>query len=817
MLYRLYQLGLLGIKGGLGMVTYLLSLFPNATVAYSLRKLSSTATRSIRVRRNYDDAEKDIGFSGKDLDTTALETFVNGKEIDGDDTPDVAYSLRKVISGYEGSAVRVRRDYDDTEKDIGFDENGDLDTTALETFVNNIPITQTPDLAHSLRKVVSAYGGNCIRVRRSSDNAEQDIGFDDVNLDISALETFVGAGNDGFVTTWYDQSGNGENITNPTTTLQPQIVSSGSVITENGKPALQFDGTDFLFKDNMSVGFSKDIHAFIVARQNNTSREAFYELTDNSTTNRVGLLFSYGSNDYVARMMDSGGGYSKDISVTGSADQHQFTHLMGDTHTLRIDGTQVGTNTSTATTRTANDLIVGRLRSSTTFILNGTMQEVIFYNSDQTVNQVAIENSQDSYWISGGNGYVTNWYDQSGDENNAVQTTTTLQPQIVSSGSVIVKNNKPTIQYDGVDDILTSVNNLGITGNSDRFAFIITQSDTDNTGYTFGGGTAASGKSWSLGIQNTARVHHWGNANYYLWINSDYRSANPSQFTIESVNSRNALRKDGTELGAKNLPLVNIGAAPISIGKASTFGAPSLKGSISEIVIYGTDQTANRIVIETNQSNYWINDTGTTGEGFVTTWYDQSGNGENITNPTTTEQPQIVSSGSVITENNKPALQFDGGDFLYKDNMTTTLSKDIHAFTVGRYDNAGNEAFYELTDNSTTNRIGSLFAYTTTLTARMVDSAGDAVNKDISSSINTNQHQYSHLMGDTHTLWIDGTQVGTNTSTATTRTANDLMLGRLRSSSSYILNGTMQEVIFYNSDQTTNRTDIESNQNNYYI
>jgi hypothetical protein len=86
-------------------------------------------------------------------------------------------------------------------------------------------------VAYSLRKLRTAYSGNCIRVRRSSDNAEQDIGFVDGNLDTASLITFCGVGN-GFVTTWYDQSTNGNNATQSTPANQAQIVSSGTVITD---------------------------------------------------------------------------------------------------------------------------------------------------------------------------------------------------------------------------------------------------------------------------------------------------------------------------------------------------------------------------------------------------------------------------------------------------------------------------------------------------------------------------------------------------------------------------------------------------------
>lgn len=83
--------------------------------------------------------------------------------------------------------------------------------------------------AWGVRKMVRGYSGQAIRVRRSSDNMEADIGFVGKDLDVSALLAHVGAG-DGFVKTIYDQSGNSKDFVQGTSTYQPKIVSSGSYL-----------------------------------------------------------------------------------------------------------------------------------------------------------------------------------------------------------------------------------------------------------------------------------------------------------------------------------------------------------------------------------------------------------------------------------------------------------------------------------------------------------------------------------------------------------------------------------------------------------
>ena len=100
--------------------------------------------------------------------------------------------------------------------------------------------------AYGLRKLRTAYTGAAIRVRRFSDNTEQDIGFDsNGDLDTSALTTFVGS-NSASIVTWYEQSGQPStyNLTQPTTSRQPRITdSSGNVFTLNGKPAIDDTNT----------------------------------------------------------------------------------------------------------------------------------------------------------------------------------------------------------------------------------------------------------------------------------------------------------------------------------------------------------------------------------------------------------------------------------------------------------------------------------------------------------------------------------------------------------------------------------------------
>lgn len=101
-------------------------------------------------------------------------------------------------------------------------------------------LTVSAVAAYSLRRTRGAYTGPSIRVRRNNDNAELDIGFTSAGtLDTVALLAFIGAFS-GFVTTWYDQSGNSRTAVQVTNASQARIVNAGVVETTNGQPGVNF-------------------------------------------------------------------------------------------------------------------------------------------------------------------------------------------------------------------------------------------------------------------------------------------------------------------------------------------------------------------------------------------------------------------------------------------------------------------------------------------------------------------------------------------------------------------------------------------------
>jgi hypothetical protein len=191
------------------------------------------------------------------------------------------------------------------------------------------------------RRLRAAYTGAIIRVRRSSDNTEQDFSGSGATgaVDTAVVAAFCGAGN-GFLTTIYDQSGNGRNLTQSTTTKQPAVVESGVAVTAGTRLAAKYVTAT---NQSMSVAASSSLFNFmhttagsvaVVCQSNNTVSNKSIIRT-NSGASTPGFQLTRSTTD---RLILSAG----QINVAGSP----------------TAGTSVLINTTADLTSTANTIIV---------------------------------------------------------------------------------------------------------------------------------------------------------------------------------------------------------------------------------------------------------------------------------------------------------------------------------------------------------------------------------------------------------------------------------------------------------------------------
>jgi len=159
--------------------------------------------------------------------------------------------------------------------------------------------------AYSLRKLDKDYTGSAIRVRKdTTGQPEQDIGFTaSGNLDTAALKSFLNA-RSGFVTTWYDQSGNARNFVQTTQANQARIANLGVIDRENNKPFIRFDGSNDLMNHDAQFFPSTKVHDIFLIGNNrdNTGTQIIYEQSVNyNIVNGAYVLYSDASKTEIAQ------------------------------------------------------------------------------------------------------------------------------------------------------------------------------------------------------------------------------------------------------------------------------------------------------------------------------------------------------------------------------------------------------------------------------------------------------------------------------------------------------------------------------------
>lgn len=372
----------------------------------------------------------------------------------------------------------------------------------LQTFGN-------AHVGFSLRQLDVNYTGPCLEVRRDSDDTTKDIGFlVDGSLNVSQLLDFCGTG-DGFVRTWYDQSGNGYDAVQTDADLQPRIVNDGAVEkNERGALCLNFmeQGAEFSsgrgFKDIGPVLDTAPHTAFVVCEgypgteesdrrqiygfNNDTDLAAFNQFEVNFWESRLIQVF----------IKDGSGAPENVVSVFNNAKDDEV-HLITsryDATTFDLHVDSVDRVSDAQTYEAEGKLSLGRRNRAqmnmtefvlyptalsdsdctsietaintywsvwtpfTTGILDTYGSASFAYglrrlNSSYTGPLVRIRRSTSQYDIGttpdgfldyselrlragAQDAFVHTWYDQSGNGNHLVQTTNTLQAKIYDGTTV---------------------------------------------------------------------------------------------------------------------------------------------------------------------------------------------------------------------------------------------------------------------------------------------------------------------------------------------------------------------------------------------
>ena len=780
----------------------ILNIGGDASAAYSLRSLTGDEPKAVRIRRDGDNEERDFttaeivneaaawtnglqettlpadlpstsssitGFTVSGTDSqfnstfTLLESQLNGKN----QYVHSSESTRKIRYRSDGKweldqdgdqyqvSVDVGRDYPWDVVDWVQGPEGSGGDPVFSSFVGGNP-DNSAAAAYSLRKVKSDYTGHAVRIRREFDDIEVNVSFD-TNNEVSINSPISDVVEEG-----------GEKGDTTATTLG-EFLTLNNINKLDLQPATS--GLDGNISNETTTGFDISV--------NNEGSNGFKNVLSPSNTT---------AGTYVATfdvVLNSG-------SLTGvsfrSSSPEDFTDLV------------VGSNSITITPN------------------NGS--NVYFRTSSGAVANVSITNITFTQTFSGA--AVHTWYDQSGNSNNATQNVDEKQPLIAAGGNLLTAG----ITFDGTNDFLATGQSVITQSSAGSFSYFgVSTIATDEVGYIFG--SAGNGAT----------------------VGSSFYAQDDSKFSLSS--GLNLLRDNITRSSGENLLSacytggranfrVNSGGTSVTSGTYSfnananfTIGnresgssaATFLAGSIKEIIAYDSDQTNNRFKIESNINNHYTIYTAAQ-NGFVHTWYDQSGNGFNAVADADVNEPKIVNSGSLLTD----GLKFSLGNNLKLSGTGLDIFKNtqyaqvFYAIKINDT-STSTTGFFEARNNSSQARF---LLRNSNANAGRISLGGRRLDSDSFSSFQSNSgHSNEKIVltgfinySDADAfIFKNGTQIGSDTSFLTAGATSDtrstiISIGRAGASATAEFDA--EELIIFNTDQTANRTAIETNIANKY-
>ncbi|MFZ9080701.1 MAG: arabinofuranosidase catalytic domain-containing protein, partial [Alphaproteobacteria bacterium] len=261
-----------------------------------------------------------------------------------------------------------------------------IESNIGDYFTQNTPLLDTYSgaaAAYSLRLLDSTYTGSAVEVYNGSSYA--DIGFNVFGeLDTVALAAHCGS-NDGFVSKWYDQASSND-ATQTVTGSMPKIYDGTTgVITENGKPAVSFDGSNDGLSSASFTTIPQPLSYISVNKQDTTQLKFLY----GSATNV--LARSYTSNG--TWKINSG---TELFGASTNANQNLLMNIHNGSNSAQFFN---GVSAASGDSGTAGtDGVYIGISQAGTIPFDGVIQELILYPSDQSSNRTNIEDNINTFY-----------------------------------------------------------------------------------------------------------------------------------------------------------------------------------------------------------------------------------------------------------------------------------------------------------------------------------------------------------------------------------------------------------------------------------
>lgn len=262
--------------------------------------------------------------------------------------------------------------------------------------------------AYSFRELNSSYSGNCVRVQNNS-GVNLDVGFSNGYVDTSAISTHCGTG-DGKIVTWYDQSGNGRNITQSSTSAMPKLFIGGTLNNVNSKLAANFDGNDRLVTGQVSLhsGAWYCTSALKMGSSVTAANMQIWNQDDSFYGPRIAQYLRTHTNAKVRSVMfnTSRNNFANTTSTSIAANTQYQISAYTDTSATEVKAFVNSTNTNSATSYTGtaqtgtHEVAMGSSVHGNTpgNFFRGDIQELIMWPNAQSSNRSTIETNLDTYY-----------------------------------------------------------------------------------------------------------------------------------------------------------------------------------------------------------------------------------------------------------------------------------------------------------------------------------------------------------------------------------------------------------------------------------
>lgn len=709
--------------------------------------------------------------------------------------------------------------------------------------------------AYSLRKLSGTYTGAPVRVRRDSDGVEADIGFDSSNnLDETALMAHVKYENYCTYSETFASHGTYFTYLTLNAAVAPNGSNAATKLTEwSTTNRHSLDKTNSPF--NLTTQYTYSVYA--KAAERNFIILSWYYSTSTAyacfdlTTGLVTQSGVYGTAQLInTGAVSVGNGWWR-VSITGYGIRDCSLHI-----------SPTGTYTTTDGT------------NSYTGVLNSGI-----YIWGAQLNLTSLKTYQQTAAISyNGFGYVSVWYDQSGNARDQIQKTTASQPRIVNAGVVEKYNSKPSVRFIPASShkmaasfTSTTMNNLslflsgystgtpGASGSGTAvysiggYYVIFRNFLLDQYG-TFDGNNPQAVYTWNLQnllithfsktpniIQNFTNgvLRGTGTINYAKTASSiilgqpgfggyydGYMHESVAYFSDQSsiktqieknISSYYTMYWDGSSIGL--LDAYPASAAAYSLRNlSSTYTGPLIRvrrsSDSTEQDIYGTyagalNETALLAFVGANS-------------GFVSIWYDQSGNGRNATQATAASQPRIVNTGVIEKWNGRPSLRFYNSAQSLASYKFAAPSTNWAFFTIVSMDNvSGNNANVYGIDGNGYNGNGIYLQASSFSSGAGRTGSNVTIGAGVISNTTLFIANGNYFSDNTALYAKDNIESGIQNMQSAfgpfvTGTRSNFILGQYTSTGSVSLIGNISEHIVYQQNLGTNRIGIRTNINSYY-